>query len=320
MNATPHTSAPASDSTHRNRELVARIEKSQLFRDYRSAFETATGLPLTIRAAGAFQSPLAGSKQINAFCALMSAQNKSCSACLQLQQRAEAEATHGSKTLECFAGLHDSVVPIRLGDTVVAYLQTGQVMFRAPTERKFRAAVKLLEQWNAVGDMVELEAAYFQTRVLARPNYEATVRLLGSFAQHLSLLSNELMIKEAAAEPTAVSKARAFIAENLGEALSLTEVARAASMSAFYFCKIFKAAVGVTFTDYVARTRVEKTKQMLLNPNVRISEAAFAAGFQSLSQFNRVFRRITGEAPTNYRAHLHDNASASSMGALAFAA
>jgi AraC-like DNA-binding protein/ligand-binding sensor protein len=320
MNATSHSSAPVGDLTQRNRELVARIEKSDLFRDYRSAFETATGLPLTIRAAGAFQSPLAGSKQINAFCALMAQQNKSCSACLQLQQRAEAEATHESKTLECFAGLHDSVVPIRLGETVVAYLQTGQVMFRAPTERKFRAAVKQLEQWNAVGDVVELEAAYFQTRVLARANYEASVRLLGSFAEHLSLLSNELMIKEAAAEPAAVSKARAFIAENLGEALSLTQVARAASMSAFYFCKVFKAAVGLTFTDYVARTRVEKTKQMLLDPNVRISEAAFAAGFQSLSQFNRVFRRITGEAPTTFREHSHAGVPANATRALAFAA
>jgi AraC-like DNA-binding protein len=189
---------------------------------------------------------------------------------------------------------------------VVAYLQTGQVMFRAPTERKFRAAVKQLTQWNAVGDVVELEAAYFQTRVFARPNYEAAVRLLGSFAEHLSLLSNELMIKEAAAEPVAVSKARAFIAQHLDEELSLTAVARAAGMSAFYFCKIFKAAVGLTFTDYVARTRIEKTKQMLLDPNVRISEAAFAAGFQSLSQFNRVFRRITGESPTHFRDQLHD--------------
>jgi AraC-like DNA-binding protein/ligand-binding sensor protein len=305
MNAASHASAPTGDVTQRNRELVARIEKSQLFRDYRSAFETATGLPLTIRAAGSFQPPLAGSKQINAFCALMAARNKSCAACLELQQRAEQESGGESKTLECFAGLHDSVVPIRLGESVVAYLQTGQVMFRAPTERKFRAAVKQLEQWNAVGDVVELEAAYFQTRVLARSNYEATVRLLGSFAGHLSLLSNELMIKETAAEPVAVTKARAFIAEHLEDVLSLSDVARAASMSAFYFCKIFKAAVGLTFTDYVARTRVEKTKQMLLNPNVRVSEAAFAAGFQSLSQFNRVFRRVEGQAPSTYRESVH---------------
>ena len=43
----------------------------------------------------------------------------------------------------------------------------------------------------------------------------------------------------------------------------------------------------------------------MLNPHVRISEAAFAAGFQSLSQFNRVFRRIVGESPSVWRDRLH---------------
>ena len=74
--------------------------------------------------------------------------------------------------------------------------------------------------------------------------------------------------------------------------------------SAFYFCKMFKQATGLTFTDYLARLRVEKVKNLLLNPHKRISEAAYEAGFQSLSQFNRVFRKITGEAPTVWRAKL----------------
>jgi AraC-like DNA-binding protein len=92
-------------------------------------------------------------------------------------------------------------------------------------------------------------------------------------------------------------------------------------MSAFYFCKVFKAATGLTLTDYIARARIEKTKQMLLNPHTRISEAAFAAGFQSLSQFNRVFRRVTGESPTAHREHLHGRPEAKRTGsALAYAA
>ena len=320
MNAASHSSASSGEQANRDNDFVARLRDSQIFRDYRAAFQTATGLPLVLRAAGSFQPPLAGAKNMNPFCAIMAARSKSCSGCLQLQQRVESEAIGESKTLQCFAGLSESMVPVRVGQKIIGYLQTGQVMFRAPTEAKFRAAVRQLEQWNAIGDVVELEAAYFQTRVLAKPHYEATVRLLSSFAQHLSLLSNELMIKEAAAEPSAVGRARAFIAEHLGEALSLTQVARAANMSAFYFCKIFKGATGLTFTDYVARTRVEKTKQLLLNPNVRVSEAAYEVGFQSLSQFNRVFRRITGDAPTAYRERLHSPVETAPVRALALAA
>ena len=70
----------------------------------------------------------------------------------------------------------------------------------------------------------------------------------------------------------------------MGEPLSLEQVAQSLPhMSPFYFCKVFKAAIGLTFTDYLARARVEKTKQLLLNQHTRASEAAYEAGFQSLS-------------------------------------
>ena len=80
-------------------------------------------------------------------------------------------------------------------------------------------------------------------------------------------------------------------------------------MSSFYFCKTFKKATGMTFTDYLARVRIEKVKNLLLNPHKRISEAAYECGFQSLSQFNRVFRKVAGESPTEYRAKVHPDAT-----------
>jgi AraC-like DNA-binding protein/ligand-binding sensor protein len=316
MNASNSPALLDATPSHRDDGVVARLQKSEIYHDYQQAFQTATGLPLKLRAAGAFQAPLAGAKNVNAFCALMAARNQTCAACLQVQARVEAEAVKGPQTVECFAGLNDSLVPIRLGEKIVAYLQTGQVLFRPPTEKQFRAAMKQITQLVPGVDATELHAAFFQTRVLTRAHYEAMLRLLASFAQHLSIVANELMIKQSSSEPLAVTRARTFIADHLGEELSLEQVARAAAMSPFYFCKVFKAGTGVTFTDYVARARVEKTKQLLLNPNTRVSEAAFEAGFQSLSQFNRVFRRIEGQTPSAYRDHLHNGSGA----ALPFAA
>jgi AraC-like DNA-binding protein/ligand-binding sensor protein len=304
MNAAPTPTNPT--APERASSVVARLQQSQIFRDYQEAFQTATGLPLVLRPVGSFQPPLHGAKNIASFCALMAGgANQACAACLQLQTAMESTPVTEPKTLMCFAGLNESVVPIRLGEYVIGYLQTGQVLLRPPTEKNFKAAMAELEKWKDTVDLAQLKTAYFETRVLTKARYGAVLRLLWSFAQHLSLVSNELMIKEAATEPPAVVKARAFIAENLEEELSLEQVARAAGMSPFYFCKIFKAATGLTFTDYVARARVEKTKQLLLNPHTRVSEAAYAAGFQSLSQFNRVFRRIEGQAPSDYREHLH---------------
>jgi YesN/AraC family two-component response regulator len=154
-------------------------------------------------------------------------------------------------------------------------------------------------------DLKKLEEAYFQTRVLTKQQYESIIRLLSIFAQHLSSLSNQLTVRDQTAESPTVSKARLYITEHQDEAISLNQVAQAVNMSAFYFCKTFKKSTGLTFTDYLARVRIEKVKNLLLNPHKRISEAAYEAGFQSLSQFNRVFRKIAGEAPTAYRDRIH---------------
>lgn len=321
MSTTASPTIPTEVPPARGDNLVGRLQTAEIFRDYQQAFQTATGLPLVLRAPGAFQAPMAGARNLNPFCTLMAGRSKTCAACLEQQQRAEAAAATEPATLECFAGLSDSLVPVRLGETVVAYLQTGQVLFRAPTERQFRAALRELGRWAAVEDTAALREAFFRTRVLARGHYQAMLRLLASFAEHLAMVANEIMIKRAASEPPAVARARAFIAEHLGDPLSLEQVARAANMSAFYFCKVFKTGTGLTLTHYIARARIERTKQLLLNPNIRISEAAYDAGFQSLSQFNRVFRRIAGESPTAYREHLHGRtAPARSAASLAFAA
>jgi len=61
------------------------------------------------------------------------------------------------------------------------------------------------------------------------------------------------------------------------------------------------------FTDYVARVRVEDARTRLLNPNLRISEIAYDVGFQSLTQFNRTFKRVFGQSPSEFRTNLSSN-------------
>src|SRR5438876_10063430 len=104
------------------------------------------------------------------------------------------------------------------------------------------------------------------------------------------------------AEPVTIWKARKYIEEHSGEELSLTKVAKAVNINANHLSENFKQITGINFVEYVARARFATACNLLLNPNLRISEIAFAAGFQSLSQFNRVFKRFSGKSPTQYRA------------------
>ena len=104
-----------------------------------------------------------------------------------------------------------------------------------------------------------------------------------------------------------IRRAKEFIKQNHAEDLSLGQVAKAVNTSTFYFCKMFKKGTGLNFTEYVSRVRTENAKSLLLNPNLRISEIAYEVGFQSLTHFNRVFKKITGDSPTDYRAKVHVN-------------
>ena len=104
------------------------------------------------------------------------------------------------------------------------------------------------------------------------------------------------------AEPVRIWKARNFIQAHLGEELSLGKLARATNTSPNYFSEKFKEAVGTSFVKYVARARFEKAAALLRNCDLRVSEIAFAVGFQSLSQFNRTFKKFAGKSPTEYRA------------------
>ena len=103
------------------------------------------------------------------------------------------------------------------------------------------------------------------------------------------------------AEPVAIWKARKYIEKHSGEELSLTKVASVVNTNANHLSENFKRVTGINFVEYVARTRFANACDLLRNPNLHISEIAFAAGFQSLSQFNRVFKRFSGRSPTQYR-------------------
>ena len=289
----------------RSRKFVEQLRASQIFRDYEQAFRETTGLPLSLQPVEGWNMPFVNDPKQNPFCALMANTNHSCAACLQLQSQLQEQATLKPATLKCFAGLCDSAVPIRVGDNVVAFLQTGQVLLHQADDKQFARTTRQLLKFGAEVDLKRLEEKFFQTRVLTPKQHESIVRLLAIFAQHLAALSNQLAVQEEHSESPQITRARGFISDHQDEDLSLDQVAKAVNMSAFYFCKMFKKATGMTFTDYLARVRVEKVKNLLLNPHKRISEAAFEAGFQSLSQFNRVFRRVAGESPTSYRDRIH---------------
>jgi AraC-like DNA-binding protein/ligand-binding sensor protein len=284
-----------------NRELVQKLTRSAIYRDYARAFSNVTGLPLALHGLEHWQPALRGVRNENPFCELMARSNRVCAACLEVQRKLTARLGDRPRTVTCFAGLADSAVPIRIGQQLIGFLQTGQVLLDQPDKFRFDRAARKLVEWGVKVDLSKAREAYFHTRVLTRKQYRSVLRLLEIFGRHLSLLSNQIAVEASGSEPAAVTRARNFIAQNQDNALCLATVAKAVNTSTYYFCKLFKRATGLTFTDYLARVRIEKAKTLLLNRNRRVSDVAYDVGFQSLTHFNRVFRKLVGESPSSYR-------------------
>ena len=284
-----------------NKNFVDILGHSKIYQDYERAFTDATGMPVSLRPVESWQLPHRGKKSENAFCAIMAQRSGTCAACLRVQEQLSQSAQTEADTLTCFSGMSDTAVPVRLGENLIGFLQTGQVFRRKPSEAQFTRVAHQLAEWGLEAETGEVREAFFATRVLTRRQHDAMVTLLKIFALHLSSVSNQVLVRQENSEPPMITRAKEYIGKNQGEALSLGQVAKAVNTSTFYFCKMFKKATGLNFTDYVSRTRIEKAKNLLLNPNLRVSEIAFEVGFQSLTHFNRVFKKIVGESPTEYR-------------------
>jgi AraC-like DNA-binding protein/ligand-binding sensor protein len=284
-----------------DQEVMVHLSRSQIFKDYERAFSEAMGLPLNIRAHDSWSPAHHGKTDHDSFAAILARFNQARAACLRAQNDASQEPASTTRTVTWFAGLSESAVPVYVGDHILGFLETGEVMLKNPTKKHFASITRQLRAWGYRTDWKQLERAYFRSCVLSPVRYRAMLRLLSLFAQHLSILSNQLVVRREKDESTNMTRARQFIEDHQAEPLSLGRIARVANISRHYFCKMFKKATGMNFIDYLSRVRVEKSKTLLLNPNSRVSEVAFACGFQSMTNFNREFKRIVGRSPTQFR-------------------
>jgi len=287
-----------------NKHLIEMLVRSRLFRDYESVFARATGLPLALRPLEYWQLAHHGKKLENAFCALLAEQPSTLAVCLEAHDQMIRHTGVLPHTITCPFGLTETAVPVKLGDKLIGYLRIGQVLRHTPLKSDTDKVARTLSA-HGVRFTNKIRDAWEKNALIPPDKYNAIVRLLTFFAEQLSALINQIVLEQQNAEPPLVRKAREYILQHKMEPLSLAVVAQASGASVFHFCKVFKKTTGLKFTDYIARVRLEDAKTQLLNPSRRISEVAYDVGFQSLTQFNRTFKRVFGQSPTEFRADLH---------------
>ena len=286
------------------------LSKAPFYLDYQRAFTRGTGLPLALHPPGMIHLVRYCRKQQNGFCALMSEGGTTCAMCYAFQQQLERTSAGASKTLTCFGGLCESVVPVCVDERPVLFLHTGHIFCRPPNRSRFERLSTKLQRLEPELDPRATEQAYLGTRMLPLVQYKSLVHLLELFATQLAVCARKLLFQTCKSEPGVVTRARRFVEAHCTEEVSLSRVASAAGASPPYLSRVFRSTTGVTFVNYIARLRVEKAKTLLQESNSQVSEVALEAGFRSLSQFNRTFKKITGQTPRRFKLRQHPGQAA----------
>jgi len=93
-----------------------------------------------------------------------------------------------------------------------------------------------------------------------------------------------------------------YIASNLDKELSLADLSALSGVSPHYFGELFRQSTGMSPHRYVLVRRIERAKELLRNRMLNVLDVAVQTGFSDQSHFTKVFRRIAGATPSQYRA------------------
>lgn len=102
-------------------------------------------------------------------------------------------------------------------------------------------------------------------------------------------------------EPEIVDSARLYIDQNFKRSISLEDVSAFTGFSKYYFSRVFKQQMGISFSEYLRGKRVGMAEDLLIHTRQSIQDIALSAGFGSIATFNRVFRESRGCTPSRYR-------------------
>ncbi|KKO51467.1 response regulator transcription factor [Paenibacillus sp. DMB20] len=92
-----------------------------------------------------------------------------------------------------------------------------------------------------------------------------------------------------------------YLKQSYHQEISLQDIASRFFLSREYISRKFRQEFGVTLSDFLGRIRIDKAKLLLLNPNLRIAQVAEMVGYQDEKYFSKVFKKLEGQTPNDYR-------------------
>jgi AraC-like DNA-binding protein/ligand-binding sensor protein len=291
-----HGKLPAAMPRIIRRALYQKLRELPELREFQRDFELLSGLRLAfVDELGMGENhPACASK----LCVALSDSAAGRAMCARLRHGLFAKAAEHPACEMCDAGLAEAVVPLRISGIPAGFFVFGGVALQVPDPPARHKARHLLRKAGVEIDDAGLDRALDASPVLPREALAAYQRIAHLAAKQIALKVTDQLADPEAQMPPPVLKACGFIrARAMVEDVSLALVARHCGVSEGHLSRLFHHATGLTFREYMAQVRVEHAKALLLHSGKGVTEIAYESGFQSLSQFHRVFRKAFGSAP-----------------------
>lgn len=283
--------------------LFSHLRESEEFAEFALILKRLTGLSMALNTpdVGVTCIGVAGDAG-NPVCQLIRGTAEGQQRCEACDRRQHARAAAAGKPFlyTCHAGFYDMAVPILVQDEHVATISSGQVLRAKPADAGF-AALRERLAWLDV-PAKQLRKAYDRAPWITREQLRHVMRLVEIFTRQICDSAWRIRELETSLGHPAIARARAFVEANFrNPRLQLADVAAAVGLSTAHLSHLFHQEVGVTFTSYVQSRRITEAKHLLRHTERSVTAICFVCGFNSLTHFNRVFRKGEDCSPSQYR-------------------
>jgi AraC-like DNA-binding protein/ligand-binding sensor protein len=276
--------------------LASRIQNLPALRQLLDDLSEAAGLPVYFVPQSSAEGDLNETSELS-LCTRLRADAAGCQLCRSFRHKLRDTAVDRPAVGTCDAGLWEALVPVRIGGQTVGHLLLRGCAETEPTPADHNRARHLLSRAGVTIEAPLLASLRAQSPVVAPRRRDALVRILQLAADRLALTLTEHLVTAPAALPTVVAHACNLVHAEFASPLRLSEFAARLDVSEGHFSRIFHHATGLRFVEYLARYRAERARMLILGSDQPIADIARACGFQSLSQFNRVFRAVYQTTP-----------------------
>jgi two-component system response regulator YesN len=148
---------------------------------------------------------------------------------------------------------------------------------------------------------MRLGVRYYLTKPVEELELQQCIRQIIKETEHAAGADMMSSIIDNAAGKDIIQKVRRYLTENFQKNIGLKELSEKFNINLYYLSQLFKKKTGQNYSGYLSRLRMDKAKELLIKTNMRVYEICKTVGYTDTTYFSKLFEKICGCTPSEYR-------------------